>query len=104
MNKEEHMKSQRILVIGATGTVGSELSRLLKAEGHEVRETTSKAGGATPDRSYLNLLTGEGVRDAFADVDRAFLLSPAGYADQHAILSPLIQEAKRRGLKKVVLM
>lgn len=31
-------------------------------------------------------------------------MSPAGYADQYKILSPLIVEAKRRGLKKVVLL
>lgn len=33
-----------------------------------------------------------------------FLLSPPGYSDQYALLSPLVQESKRQGLKKVVLM
>ena len=42
--------------------------------------------------------------EAFEGVERAFFLSPAGYADQYKNLSPLIQEAKRRGLKKEVLM
>lgn len=37
-------------------------------------------------------------------MDKAFLLSPPGYSDHYKVLSPLIQEAKRRGLKKVVLM
>jgi uncharacterized protein YbjT (DUF2867 family) len=52
----------------------------------------------------LNLQTGEGLRDVFEGVDRAFFLSPTGFADQYSILSPLIQESKRRGLKKVVMM
>jgi len=97
------MKQDLILVTGASGTVGTELTRLLKAEGHKVRTTTSK----TPKDAnsvHINLATGEGLRDAFEGVDKVFLLSPPGYADQYKMLSPMIQEAKRRGVKKVVLM
>ncbi len=89
------MKQDLILVVGATGTVGSELVKLLKAAGHQVRGTNSKT---------LNVVTGDGIKEAFEGVDKAFLLSPPGFADQYQTLSPLIQEAKRRGLKKVVLM
>lgn len=98
------MKNERILVIGASGTVGSELVKLLRRSGHAVRATTSKPVAGTDDLIHVNLATGEGLKAAFAGVDRAFLLSPPPFADQHAILSPLIQEAKRRGLGKVVLM
>jgi uncharacterized protein YbjT (DUF2867 family) len=98
------MNRDLILVIGASGTVGTELSRLLKEQGHTVRATTSKTVKSTNELAHVNLVTGEGVKDAFEGVDKAFFLSPPGYADQHALLSPLIQEAKRRGLKKVVLM
>lgn len=97
------MKNDLILIVGASGTVGSELQRLLTQEGYPVRAATSKAA-KTSDHVQLNLVTGEGIKDAFNGVDRAFFLSPPGYADQYALLSPLIQEAKRRGLKKVVLM
>lgn len=97
------MKTNTILVIGSSGTVGSELTRLLRAEGHRVRATThGRATGA--DRVHLDLTTGEGLREAFEGVDKAFFLAPPGYADQYKLLSPLIQEAKRRGLSKVVLM
>ncbi len=97
------MKTQSILVIGASGTVGAEVSRILKAQGHKVLEATSKRAPAD-GKVFVDLTTGEGISAAFEHVDRAFLLSPPGYADQYAMLSPLIQEAKRRGLRKVVLM
>ena len=93
-----------ILVIGANGTVGSELTQLLKKDGYRVRSTTSKTVTNSEELVHVNLATGQGIKAAFENVDRAFFLSPAGYADQYAVLSPLIQEAKRQGLKKVVLM
>jgi uncharacterized protein YbjT (DUF2867 family) len=93
----------RILVVGASGTVGTELSRLLAAQGESVVRTTSRAPTA-PDQVRVDLASGAGVGAAFEGVDRAFLLSPPGHADQEALLAPLIDAAKARGLKKVVLM
>lgn len=97
------MKNETILVIGASGTVGSELVKQLRAEGHKVRTTTSKEP-QSDEAVKINIATGEGIHAAFEGIDKAFLLSPPGYADHYKMLSPLIQEAKRRGLKKVVLM
>jgi uncharacterized protein YbjT (DUF2867 family) len=99
------MKSELTLIVGASGTVGSEIVKLLKAQGRRVRTTTSRAvSSADGEKVQINLATGAGIKEAFEGVDQAFLLSPPGFADQHAILQPLIQEAKRRGLKKVILM
>ena len=99
---------KKYLVIGASGTVGSALVDLLGREGHAVRAATSRkdAAGARDgvEWVYLNLATGAGLEEAFAGVDGAFLMAPPGHADQHGIVSPLIAEAKRRGLGKVVLM
>ncbi len=97
------MQKDLVLVVGASGTVGSEIVRLLKGDGYRVRATTSQQP-KTEEHVRVNLLTGEGIKAAFEGVDRAFFLSPPGYTDQYQLLSPLIQEAKRRGLKKVVLM
>ena len=102
MNKAS--KNETVLIVGASGTVGSELVRLLKADGYQTRAITSQKTKVGPGQVYANLATGESLSAAFEGVDRAYLLSPPGYADQYKILSPLIQEAKRRGLKKVVLM
>ncbi len=98
------MKTDLILIVGASGTVGSHLVQQLQRQGYRTRSTTSKNVATTDQLVHVNLATGEGIHAAFEGVDRAFLLSPPGYADQYAMLSPLIQEAKRRGLKKVVLM
>lgn len=97
------MSKERVLVIGASGTVGSEVVQQLRKRGYAVKEATSKKA-QRPDQTTLHLTTGEGIHQAFEGVERAFFMSPPGSADQYALLSPLIQEAKRRGLKKVVLM
>ncbi|MGN6153453.1 MAG: SDR family oxidoreductase [Lysobacteraceae bacterium] len=93
----------RILVMGASGTVGSELVRLLEARGQRVVRTTSRAA-AHPDAVRLDLTSGQGLAAAFDGVERAFLLSPPGFVRQDDVLKPLIDEAARRGLKKTVLM
>ncbi|MGZ3826816.1 MAG: SDR family oxidoreductase [Bdellovibrio sp.] len=99
------MQKETILVIGATGTVGSELMRILKSEGHTVRGTTSKP--VKPSENHLvqvDLSSGAGLEKAFAGVDRAFLLSPPGFANQFQILSSLINQTQKSKVKKVVLM
>ena len=101
------MKTQKILVIGSSGTVGRALVKILRGEGHAVREATSRVEqvrGGDQECVHVDVRTGEGVHAAFEGVDRAFLLSPPGHADQHAMLSPLITAAKIHGLRKVVLM
>lgn len=93
----------RILVVGASGTVGSELSRLLTAQGETVVKLTSRTPTAA-DQVQADLVSRAGLHEAFEGVDRAFLLSPPGYANQDEVLAPLINEARAHNLKKVVLM
>lgn len=97
------MQQKKVLVVGASGAVGGEITKILKAEGHEVVEATSREA-TRPGQVHLNLVTGEGVKDAFRNIDRAFFLSPPGIADQYAILKPLIDAAQAAQLEKVVLM
>ena len=93
----------KTLVIGASGTVGTELTRLLAALGHEVLSATHRAP-QRPGQVQVDLAAKQGLVAAFAGVERAFLLSPPGYANHDELLVPLIDEARRQGLKKVVLM
>lgn len=97
------------LVIGASGTVGSCVVQGLLARGEQVRAVTSRKDRAGQREGkvqwvHADLATGDGVAPAFDGVQRAFLLAPPGHADQHAVLRPLIDEAQRRRLEKVVLM
>ena len=61
----------QILIIGASGQVGSELAKLLSSQGQDVRKATSKAASAA-DQVHLNLVTGEGLEAAFQGVEKAF--------------------------------
>ena len=95
----------KILVIGANGTVGTALVPLLKARGHEVASTTSRADAAgSAGQVLLNLVTGEGLAKAFDGVTAAFLLAPPGHTNQDVLLGRVIEEARARGVGKVVLM
>ncbi|BCS31870.1 NAD(P)-dependent oxidoreductase [Luteitalea sp. TBR-22] len=91
------------LIVGAHGTVGSALSPLLTARGYRVRRATSRAPHAA-DEVHLNLLTGEGLSDALAGVDQAFLMAPPGHVNQDVLLGPAIDAARAHGLRRVVLM
>ena len=99
---------KRYLVLGGSGTVGSSIVDSLVHEGRRVRATTHRKSAVGErdglTRVYLDLANGEGTEQAFAGVQRAFIMAPPGFANQHAIVSPLIAEAKRRKLEKVVLM
>jgi len=96
------------LIVGASGTVGSSIVQDLAAQGHQVRATTSRKEAVgkrgNVETVILNAVTGEGVAEAFKGVDGAFFLSPPGYADQQKLLSPLVKEAQRAKVGKVVLM
>ena len=92
-----------ILVVGSSGTVGAELSRLLAEAGHDVRRATSREA-REPGQVQLDLLSGRGIAQAFDGAHKAFLLAPPGHTNQDRLLAPLIEAARERGLQKVVLM
>jgi uncharacterized protein YbjT (DUF2867 family) len=92
-----------ILVVGASGTVGSYLVPLLTSQGHSVRRATSRPAAA-PDQVYLDLTSGAGREEALAGIDALFLLTPPGHTNQDQLLNPFVDAARARGVKKVVLM
>lgn len=94
----------RTLVIGANGTVGSELVRLLRAAGHSVVKATSRPVTDPAVEVHLNLVTGAGLDTALNDVSKVFMLSPPGHTNQDELLNPVVDAAKAQGVQKVVLM
>jgi len=105
-SQEKTMK--RHLIVGASGTVGSGVVNTLAQHRAAVRAITSnpqRVGSRDGiDWVRADLATGNGVSEAFEGVDRALIFAPPGYVPQDRILLPLIEEAQRRKLEKVVLM
>jgi uncharacterized protein YbjT (DUF2867 family) len=93
----------KTLVVGANGTVGSNLVQILAAKGETVLKATSKSAQKA-DEVHLNVATGAGRVAAFAGVARAYLLSPPGFTNQDQLMIPLIDAAKEAGVAKIVLM
>ena len=94
----------RTLVIGANGTVGSELVRLLRAQQHPVVKATSRPVTDPATEVHLNLLTRAGLDAALQGVSKLFMLSPPGHTNQDELLKPVVDAAKAHGVRKVVLM
>jgi uncharacterized protein YbjT (DUF2867 family) len=99
--------SGQVLVIGATGSVGSELVTLLGRLGENVRAATRKPAAARSPHSAVEFVEFDFERpQTFAatldGVDRVFLIARPG--DHHAdrVAFPLIDEMKRAGVRQVV--
>jgi uncharacterized protein YbjT (DUF2867 family) len=95
--------SGRILVLGATGTVGTPLVAELVARGEQVRAASRHAtpvpGAEAVRFDHLDPSTHEA---AFEGVDRAYVLIPAGYVNTLEILGPILDLAARKGVKVVM--
>ena len=102
------MTHELILVVGATGTVGSELVSRLHRQGAPVRGATRNPASASrrfgPAAEYVafDLERPETYAAALAGVERVFLMAPPGddHSDRFSI--PLLDEMRRRGVHHVV--
>lgn len=97
--------SGKILVIGATGNVGTPLVAELLARGEKVKAASRNAtarlpAGAEPVR--LDLADPGTLAATLEGVDRIYALSPAGNVDPLTPLVPVIEAAAERGIKIVL--
>ena len=60
----------KVVVVGASGMMGSKIVRALERGGHDVVEASSKSG--------VNALTGEGLAAAFARADAVVDVTNSG--------------------------
>ncbi len=96
-----------VLIIGATGTVGSEVTRALLAAGvstrvgvrDEARAEALISAGASPARFVWG--EPDTYAGAFAGMRAAFLLVPF-VEDFHTLLPPVLAAAKEAGVEHVV--
>jgi uncharacterized protein YbjT (DUF2867 family) len=99
---------KRHLVVSGTGPVGSLVVDILLDKALLVRATTAerwRQGDRGPvSWAYLDLESGEGIEQAFAGVDRALIAVPPELENASECVLPLVAEAKRRRLEKVVML
>lgn len=96
----------RFLVLGATGTVGSQVTRELQQRGAAVRVLTRDPGKASrlgPDIEVVkgDLLEPASLHGLFEGVDGAFLLNPVGPSEsQEGLIA--VGVAMTQKLKRIV--
>jgi uncharacterized protein YbjT (DUF2867 family) len=100
--------SKQILVIGATGRVGSELVKLLVAEGESVRAATrNPVTNASRFYDAVNVVEfdydrPETFAPALIDVEKIFLSVRPGDNHSDTVSMPLIDLAKHMNVKHIV--
>lgn len=91
-----------ILVLGATGNVGTSLVKALVAKGEKVKAATRSgkavAGAEGVVFDYADPAT---FGPAFEGVDRAYIMLPAGYVNAKELLLPVVEAAVARKVKVV---
>jgi uncharacterized protein YbjT (DUF2867 family) len=97
----------RVLVTGATGTIGGEVARLLTSEDVKVRAgIRSEMRGAELKRlgaelAIIDYGRPETLRPAMAGVDALFLLTPFD-SEMVRMTAAIVAEAKKAGVKRIV--
>ncbi len=71
---------------------------------HAVRRQKTSASTSRLHWFEHDIQKGPGSDELWSGVSRVFLMSPPGYTEQDKILLPVIEKAKRQGVKKLVLM
>lgn len=98
-----------ILVLGATGTVGSELVKQLSSSGQHIRgtvhSTTTAAFSKDKFKEVQFVRTDynkpETIALALKDVDKLFLLTPVS-PNATELISNIVTEAKKAGIRYIV--
>jgi uncharacterized protein YbjT (DUF2867 family) len=104
------MSELPIVVIGASGNVGSEVAQNLLRSGHSVRAVGQNPAalharfGGRAEAVDFDFGRPATFRPAFAGAQRVFLIRPPAIADVRRYLFPAIDAAQRAGVRQIVFM
>jgi uncharacterized protein YbjT (DUF2867 family) len=105
MAKEEKM-GDKVLVVGATGLVGSEVVKALLERGQKVKAASRKGTaihGAEP--TIFDFGRPATLESALAEVDRVFLLAPSeSVMEADEVIPPFVRSLKAAGVSRIVCM
>ncbi|KZM72145.1 NmrA family NAD(P)-binding protein [Nocardia terpenica] len=91
-----------VLITGATGTTGSRVAKLLRAQSIPVRLATRTPGA---ERAQIRFDWDTGIFDAaLAGVSAVYLVAPTGVADPVPLVTPFVEQARRYGVRRIVLL
>lgn len=91
-----------VLVTAATGTTGRALLDLLRARAEPVRAASRTLGAVDAVRfDWYDLATHGPALDG---VDRVYLVPPPSGVDPIPVVEPFLGEARRRGVRRVVML
>ncbi|WP_432118891.1 NmrA family NAD(P)-binding protein [Streptomyces sp. bgisy032] len=97
--------SAAVLVIGATGTTGGRVARLLAGRGLRVRAASRRA---TPvagcEAVRFDWYDPETFEEALRGVDRVYLVPPVGDPGPAAVMLPFLERARASGVSRAVLL
>jgi len=91
-----------VLVIGATGKTGSALLDLLRARAEPVRAASRTPNAADAIRFEWDETATHGP--ALDGVDRVYLVPPPSAVDPVPVVEPFLAEARRRGIRRLVML
>lgn len=93
-----------VLVTGGTGKTGSALVELLRANGFPVRVASRHPAAPDPDAVRFDWADPATHAAALHGADQVYLVPPVESVDPLPLVEPFLAEARRRGVRRVVLL
>lgn len=94
--------SSKVLVVGATGTVGTRVTAALAAAGIDFVRGQRRSDGSPHPSVAFDFARPATFAGALAGVDRVFLIAPGFAEDAHALVAPFLAAVAAAGVRHVL--